>query len=95
MSDMIRLNARYTKAYFFNFCHVTFVRGHNAFYGHRPFISETYEDNESKLSLKGRSSSYLLFHDKFDDLDLQGLPFQGQSSQKNASFFFCLNMIIS
>ena len=64
---------------------MTFFRGHNAFYGHRPFISGTKEDNEVKLSLKGRASSYLLFHDKSDDLDLQGLPGQGQRLFKNAN----------
>ena len=62
---------------------MTFVRGHNAFYCERPFISGTKGDNEEKLSLKGRSSSYLLFHDKFDDLDLHDLSGQGQRSPKN------------
>ena len=79
---MICLIARYTKAYFLYFGHVTFVRGHNAFYGYRPFISRTKENNQVKLSLKGRSSSYLLFHEKSDDHDLQGLPGQGQRSRK-------------
>ena len=62
---------------------MTFVRGHNSFYGHRPFISGTKEDYEVKLSPKGRLSSYLLFHDKFDDLDLHDLSGQGQRSPKN------------
>ena len=66
------------------FGHVTFVRGHNAFYGHRPFISITKEDNDVKLSLKGRSHSHFLFHIKSDDLDLQGSSGQGQRSPKNA-----------
>ena len=70
-SDMIIKIARYKQAYFFDFGHVTFVRGHNAFYGYRPFISGTKEDNEVKL--KGKSISYILFDDKSDDLDLQGL----------------------
>ena len=73
MSDMIRPIARYTFSYFFDLGHVTFVRGHNAFYGRRPFISGTKEDNDVKLSLKGRSSFYLLLEYKPDDLDLHGL----------------------
>ena len=81
---MIHPIAQYPQAYFFDFGHVTLVRGHNAFYGYRPFISGTKEDNQVKLSLKGRSSSYVLFHNKSDDLDLQGFSGQGQRSQKNA-----------
>ena len=72
VSDIIHLIARYIQAYFFDLGHVTLVRGHNAFYGHRPFISGTKEDNEVKLSLKGRYRPYLLFYNKSDDLDLQG-----------------------
>ena len=73
----------YNPGFFFDFGHVTFVRGHNAFYGQRPFIYGTKEDDEVKLSLKGRSSSYLLCHDKFDDFDLHDLSGQGQRSPKN------------
>ena len=85
-SDMIILIARCTKAYFFDFGHVTFFRGHNAFYGHRPFISGTKKYNEVKLLLKRRSSLYLLFDDKFDDLGLQGLSGQGQRSPVQVDF---------
>ena len=41
VSDIIFLTTLDIQAYFFNFGHVAFVRGHNAFYGHRPFISGT------------------------------------------------------
>ena len=45
-------------------------------------FSGTKQDNEVKLSLKGTSSSYLLLHDKSDDLDLHVLSGQGQGHPK-------------
>ena len=47
-------------------------------------FSGTKQDNEVKLSLKGTSSSYLLLHDKSDDLDLHVLSGQGHPKMQRS-----------
>ena len=61
------------------------VKGHQIMQGHiQVDFSGTKEDNEVKLSLKGRSSFYLLLEYKPNDLDLHGLSGQGRRSALNA-----------
>ena len=64
------------------------VKGHQIMQGPvQVDFSGTKEDNEVKLSLKGRSSFYLLLEHKPDDLDLHDLSGQGRRSALNAMVF--------